>query len=84
MSQQIINKEIILKNILLKTFQNSLKNLEKRTKEQINSLTMTSKQFKQFNKTISDLITNVNITREKKLKSKVKNLTIKKKNFNKK
>ena len=79
MSQQIINKEIILKNILLKTFQNSLKNLEKRTKEQINSLTMTSKQFKQFNKTISDLITNVNITREKKLKSKVKNLTIKKK-----
>ena len=79
MSQQLINKEIILKNILLKTFQNSLKNLEKRTKEQINNLTMTSKQFKQFNKTISDLITNVNITREKKLKSKGKNLAIKKK-----
>ena len=39
---------------------------------------MTSKQFKQFNKTISDLITNVNITREKKLKSKEKNLSIKK------
>ena len=81
MSEQLIDKETTLKNILLKTFQNSLIKLEKRTKEQINNLSMTSKQFKQFNKTINDLIINVNITREKKLKSKEKNLSIKKRNL---
>ena len=81
MSEQLIDKEITLKNILIKTFQNSLMKLEKRTKEQINNLSMTSKQFKQFNKTINDLIINVNITREKKLKSKEKNLSIKKRNL---
>ena len=72
MSELIINKENILKNILLKAFGNTLSNLEKRTNEQMDALTMTSKQFKLFNKNINDLISNVKITKEK-LNSNQKN-----------
>jgi len=72
MSEVIINKENILNNILLKAFGNSLNHLEKRTTEEMDALTMISKQFKVFNKNINDLIINVNITKEK-LKSNQKN-----------
>lgn len=72
MSELIINKENILKIILLKAFGNTLSNLEKRTNEQMDALTMTSKQFKLFNKNINDLISNVKIAKEK-LNSNQKN-----------
>ena len=78
MSEKIVDKEEILKNILLKAFQNSLKNLEKRTSDQMNSLINTSKQFKIIDKNIRNLITNVNSTIEKKLKLKEKTSSNKK------
>ena len=74
MSELIINKENILKNILLKTFGNSLSNLEKRTNEQMDALTMTSKQFKLFNKHINDLTINVKTTKEKMNSNQKNNL----------
>ena len=78
MSEKIVDKEEILKNILLKAFQNSLKNLEKRTSDQMNSLINTSKQFKIIDKNIRNLIINVNSTIEKKLKLKEKTSSNKK------
>ena len=85
MSELIINKENILKNILLKAFGNTLSNLEKRTNEQMDALTMTSKQFKLFNKNINDLISNVKITKEKLNSNQKNNINqSKKKKFSKK
>ncbi len=50
-----MNKEEILKNLLNKTFNKSLLYLENRTSDQLNSLQMTDKQFKDFNKQIFNL-----------------------------
>ena len=49
-------KANILKNLLEKTFSNSLKYLEKRTEDHFNSLTMTGKQFHNFEQNIRSLI----------------------------
>ena len=55
--QQNKDKLKILNNLLEKTFSKSLNNLEKRTKDHINSLKMTDKQFKNFNQIIQNLKT---------------------------
>ena len=49
-------KANILKNLLEKTFSNSLKYLEKRSEDHINSLNMTDKQFHNFEQNIRSLI----------------------------
>ncbi len=50
-----MNKEEVLKNLLNKAFNKSLLYLENRTSDQLNSLQMTDKQFKDFNKQIFNL-----------------------------
>ena len=49
-------KVALLKNLLEKTFSNSLKYLEKRSEDHINSLNMTDKQFHNFEQNINSLI----------------------------
>ncbi len=49
-------KANILKNLLEKTFSNSLKYIEKRSEDHINSLNMTDKQFHNFEQNIRSLI----------------------------
>ena len=50
-----MNKEEILKNLLNKILNQRLQTLEKKSIEEINSLQMTDKQFKDFNKQIFNL-----------------------------
>ena len=49
-------KAEILKNLLEKTFSNSLYILETRTDDHLNSLEMIDKQFNQFEEDINNLI----------------------------
>ena len=63
-------KEELLQNLLNKTFNSRILNLEKRSKEDIKSLAFTKKSFDSFEKTIASLIKNVKATKERRLKEK--------------
>ena len=75
MTSSALSKEVLLKNILAKAFDNKLIDLEKRTKEHIESLQSTKKIFSQFTKKIQTIVKNVSITKDKKQKEKEKQKT---------
>ena len=75
MTSSVLSKELLLKNILSKAFDNKLTDLEKRTKEHIDSLQSTKKIFSQFTKKIQTIVKNVSITKDKKQKEKEKQKT---------
>ena len=64
------SKEEVLKSLLNRTFNTRLGNLEKRNKEEIKSLQFTKKSFDTFEKTIQNLIKNMQLTKERKEKEK--------------
>ena len=64
------SKEEVLKGLLNKIFTTRLGVLEKRNKEEIKSLQFTKKSFDTFEKTIQNLIKNMQLTKERKEKEK--------------